>query len=176
MSARPSELRGRRGHRGSGTTQAIFLGRGLPRSLRHAGSDSVGVPAQSFLRRKRSALERAFAPRWTSISLLHRCNLLKSVFAFEPGHPWWRAPPSIGLPVPRLRLGRNLAGANGRLPASLPHPDRADLSRWAGQLRFIIAVNGQGLWIVISTWAHERVLFEQHLKHAAPEKWSRNGC
>jgi len=35
---------------------------------------------------------------------------------------------------------------------------------------FIIAVNGQGLWIVDQHVAHERVLFEQHLEARAAGK------
>ncbi len=60
----------------------------------------------------------------------------------------------------------NLAGANGDQPASLPHPDQIADLKPLGQVSssFIIAVNGQGLWIVDQHVAHERVLFEQHLE------------
>ena len=51
------------------------------------------------------------------------------------------------------------------VPASLPHPDQIADLKPLGQVSasFIIAVNGQGLWIVDQHVAHERVLFEQHL-------------
>ncbi len=60
----------------------------------------------------------------------------------------------------------NLAGANGDAPASLPHPDQIADLKPLGQVSssFIIAVNGQGLWIVDQHVAHERILFEQHLE------------
>jgi len=51
-------------------------------------------------------------------------------------------------------------------PASLPRPeDIADLKP-LGQVNnsFIVAVNGEGLWLIDQHVAHERVLFEQHLR------------
>jgi DNA mismatch repair protein MutL len=51
-------------------------------------------------------------------------------------------------------------------PGTLPGPgDIADLKP-LGQVNnsFIIAVNGEGLWIIDQHVAHERVLFEQHLR------------
>jgi len=60
----------------------------------------------------------------------------------------------------------NLVGSNGDAPASLPHPDQIADLKPLGQVSasFIVAVNGQGLWIVDQHVAHERVLFEQHLE------------
>src|SRR5579884_3930285 len=60
----------------------------------------------------------------------------------------------------------NLAGPNGDAPASLPHPDQIANLKPLGQVSssFIVAVNGEGLWIVDQHVAHERVLFEQHLE------------
>jgi DNA mismatch repair protein MutL len=60
----------------------------------------------------------------------------------------------------------NLAGTNGEAPASLPHPDQIGDLKPLGQVSssFIVAVNGQGLWIVDQHVAHERILFEQHLE------------
>jgi len=60
----------------------------------------------------------------------------------------------------------NLASSNGDAPASLPHPDQIADLKPLGQVSasFIVAVNGQGLWIVDQHVAHERVLFEQHLE------------
>jgi DNA mismatch repair protein MutL len=59
----------------------------------------------------------------------------------------------------------NLAPANAAAPASLPHPDQIRDLKPLGQVSssFIVAVNGEGLWIVDQHVAHERVLFEQHL-------------
>jgi DNA mismatch repair protein MutL len=92
-------------------------------------------------------------------------------FAFEPGSSFSG---SAGADTPLLALPlsaasnwmSNLAGANGDQPASLPHPDQIADLKPLGQVSssFIIAVNGQGLWIVDQHVAHERVLFEQHLE------------
>jgi DNA mismatch repair protein MutL len=60
----------------------------------------------------------------------------------------------------------NLAAANANAPASLPRPEQIADLKPLGQVRasFIVAVNGEGLWIVDQHVAHERVLFEQHLE------------
>ena len=88
-------------------------------------------------------------------------------FRFEPGSSMSGGAPSIELPVPAApNWVGNLASANGDLPASLPHPDQIADLKPLGQVSssFIVAVNGQGLWIVDQHVAHERVLFEQHLE------------
>jgi DNA mismatch repair protein MutL len=58
------------------------------------------------------------------------------------------------------------ANGNGEAPARLPHPDEIADLKPLGQVSasFIIAVNGEGLWIVDQHVAHERVLFEKHLE------------
>jgi DNA mismatch repair protein MutL len=60
----------------------------------------------------------------------------------------------------------NLAAPNADAPATLPRPEQIADLKPLGQVSasFIIAVNGEGLWIVDQHVAHERVLFEQHLE------------
>jgi DNA mismatch repair protein MutL len=60
----------------------------------------------------------------------------------------------------------NLAAPSASAPASLPRPEQIADLKPLGQVRasFIVAVNGEGLWIVDQHVAHERVLFEQHLE------------
>jgi len=85
-------------------------------------------------------------------------------FAFEPGSSFASGIASgAPAPVTPAWMG-NLASTDA--PASLPHPDQIADLKPLGQVSssFIIAVNGQGLWIVDQHVAHERVLFEQHLE------------
>jgi len=51
-------------------------------------------------------------------------------------------------------------------PATLPSADEIMDLKPLGQVNssFIVAVNGEGLWIIDQHVAHERVLFEQHLR------------
>ena len=60
----------------------------------------------------------------------------------------------------------NLAAPNADAPAALPRPEQIADLKPLGQVNssFIVAVNGEGLWIVDQHVAHERVLFEQHLE------------
>jgi len=60
----------------------------------------------------------------------------------------------------------NLAAPNASAPATLPRPDEIADLKPLGQVSssFIVAVNGEGLWLVDQHVAHERVLFEQHLE------------
>lgn len=83
----------------------------------------------------------------------------------EPG----AALASAGTFAPQTDAGNwaaNFARANGDAPGALPRPDQIADLKPLGQVSasFIVAVNGEGLWIVDQHVAHERVLFEQHLE------------
>ena len=54
----------------------------------------------------------------------------------------------------------------GNSPGALPRLDEIADLKPLGQVSssFIVAVNGEGLWIIDQHVAHERVLFEQHLR------------
>ena len=60
----------------------------------------------------------------------------------------------------------NFSRAGADAPATLPRPEQIADLKPLGQVSasFIVAVNGEGLWIVDQHVAHERVLFEQHLE------------
>src|SRR6202046_2667827 len=60
--------------------------------------------------------------------------------------------------------GASVAPANA--PGTLPRPDQIVDLKPLGQVSssFIVAVNSEGLWIIDQHVAHERVLFEQHLR------------
>lgn len=88
-------------------------------------------------------------------------------FAFESGSAFGTAaatpiaPPQLATP----NWVGNLAAPNADAPATLPHPEQIADLKPLGQVSssFIVAVNGEGLWLVDQHVAHERVLFEQHL-------------
>jgi len=60
----------------------------------------------------------------------------------------------------------NFSRASADAPATLPRPEQIADLKPLGQVSasFIVAVNGEGLWIVDQHVAHERILFEQHLE------------
>jgi DNA mismatch repair protein MutL len=85
-------------------------------------------------------------------------------FPFEPGNGF------SAMPGGALRREANWAANFSRAgvdaPATLPRPEQIADLKPLGQVSasFIVAVNGEGLWIVDQHVAHERVLFEQHLE------------
>jgi DNA mismatch repair protein MutL len=87
-------------------------------------------------------------------------------FTFEPGTAFPAAAPSVPPPEEPVNWVGNFARANGDAPATLPRADQITDLKPLGQVSssFIVAVNGEGLWIVDQHVAHERVLFEQHLE------------
>jgi DNA mismatch repair protein MutL len=73
-------------------------------------------------------------------------------------------------PFAASSAGRGAAAATATAPASepatLPSADQIIDLKPLGQVNssFIVAVNGEGLWIIDQHVAHERVLFERHLR------------
>src|SRR5260221_1904057 len=82
----------------------------------------------------------------------------------EPGSAF--GAPSLPTEPPAPNWAANFAAGNGSAPATLPHPDQIADLKPLGQVSssFIVAVNGEGLWLVDQHVAHQRVLFEQHLE------------
>jgi DNA mismatch repair protein MutL len=83
-------------------------------------------------------------------------------FSFEPGTEF----PAAARVTPVMDWPGTNGAAYGDGPASLPSPDQIADLKPLGQVSssFIVAVNGQGLWLIDQHVAHERVLFEQHLE------------
>jgi len=90
-------------------------------------------------------------------------------FPFEPGRSFAGGFSPGAMPETSRGDGpnwaENFSRASGDAPATLPRPEQIADLKPLGQVSasFIIAVNGEGLWIVDQHVAHERVLFEQHL-------------
>jgi DNA mismatch repair protein MutL len=86
-------------------------------------------------------------------------------FPFEAGT---LPAPGAGQGIDRstINWAENFARASEETPAALPRPDQIADLKPLGQVSasFIVAVNGEGLWIIDQHVAHERVLFEQHLE------------
>jgi DNA mismatch repair protein MutL len=87
-------------------------------------------------------------------------------FSFEPGGAFGIAAAVAPVEPAEPNWAANFAAAGSETPARLPHPDEIADLKPLGQVSasFIVAVNGEGLWIVDQHVAHERVLFEQHLE------------
>src|SRR5437016_6302172 len=75
-------------------------------------------------------------------------------------------PAKIEVRFRRSQLVHDFAAPSAAAAASLPRTEHIADLKPLGQVSasFIVAVNGEGLWIVDQHVAHERVLFEQHLE------------
>jgi DNA mismatch repair protein MutL len=85
---------------------------------------------------------------------------------FSPGPMPGLTPGAMPVPGREPNWAENFSRASVDAPATLPRPDQIADLKPLGQVSasFIVAVNGEGLWIVDQHVAHERVLFEQHLE------------
>jgi DNA mismatch repair protein MutL len=84
---------------------------------------------------------------------------------FEPGEGFNPGAMPGGPLTREPNWAENFSRSGAEAPATLPRPDQIADLKPLGQVSasFIVAVNGEGLWIVDQHVAHERVLFEQHL-------------
>jgi len=72
----------------------------------------------------------------------------------------------MNFPVSSQAGGPSISEPPAAEAGSLPRSEEISELRPLGQVNasFIVAVNGEGLWIIDQHVAHERVLFEQHLR------------
>jgi DNA mismatch repair protein MutL len=154
---------------GSAASPGTYFGN-LP-----AFAEAVSFPGGSVPPDESSSATRATIPAMEEIGVASRVGSdggfdltsamqpIPQRFAFEPGSAI-NSTRSVSIPEPNWAA--NFAAAGSDAPASLPRPaEIADLKP-LGQVSssFIVAVNGEGLWIVDQHVAHERVLFEKHLE------------
>jgi DNA mismatch repair protein MutL len=87
-------------------------------------------------------------------------------FSFEHEGSFGAGTMPGGVPNREPNWVENFSRASVEAPATLPRPEQIANLKPLGQVSasFIVAVNGEGLWIVDQHVAHERVLFEQHLE------------
>ena len=137
------------------------------------GGKSVACPGRLFLRWRRwewdRESDRIMRPEMDLICRLRHCSRCRSGFRLSR----WRlfdgidAGGDAGVHDGREpNWAENFSRASGDMPATLPRPEQIADLKPLGQVSasFIVAVNGEGLWIVDQHVAHERVLFEQHLE------------
>jgi DNA mismatch repair protein MutL len=96
-------------------------------------------------------------------------QLVPQRFPFEPENSFAGGYSPGAMPAAQGRepnWAENFSKAGADAPATLPRPEQIADLKPLGQVSasFIVAVNGEGLWIVDQHVAHERVLFEQHLE------------
>ncbi len=130
-----------------------------------------GIPRAMIPSMQEIGVGSELAPTAAALILqTRRCNPSRNVSPSNPpavsassprhSHPNPHAPATTS-----ANWAANFAPPSAAAPASLPHPDQIADLKPLGQVSssFIVAVNGDGLWIVDQHVAHERVLFEQHL-------------
>ncbi len=147
--ASPVQLLGRQAANGAAEAAAAGAGvAGLPRAV-------IPAPGPSAIPLAGLGASPGEGFQLTEMPL----QLEAQRFAFEQAA-------AIGAPKAIADECASTAGpAGGSDVGSLPGPDGIADLKPLGQVNssFIVAVNGQGLWIVDQHVAHERVLFEQHL-------------
>jgi DNA mismatch repair protein MutL len=86
-------------------------------------------------------------------------------FSFGAGTSFAEAPLRPA-PATTVQWAENFSRGSVDAPATLPRPEQIADLKPLGQVSssFIVAVNGDGLWLIDQHVAHERVLFEQHLE------------
>jgi DNA mismatch repair protein MutL len=87
-------------------------------------------------------------------------------FSFDPRTSFSPAAVPAGNGTREPNWAENFSQVSVDAPATLPRLEQIADLKPLGQVSasFIVAVNGEGLWIVDQHVAHERVLFEQHLE------------
>jgi DNA mismatch repair protein MutL len=140
----PTSFKGGSGEPNSGVPRAIIpgmeelgVGSGVGSDYPASGFDLPSAPVQPLPHRLPFELGGSFSPGAMPGGVVREANWVE-----------------------------NFSRAGTDAPATLPRPDQIADLKPLGQVSasFIVAVNGEGLWIVDQHVAHERILFEQHLE------------
>ncbi len=147
-----------------------------PDATASAGSASAAPGAAAAAAPARAVIP-AYVPPSSDVPLHDGFALAPDVlppapqrFAFEAGAPIpadRTGPAEAGLPADLQADGGELNPAAMKAATWPPAPANSIATlKPLGQINssFIVAINGEGLWIVDQHVAHERVLFEQHLR------------
>jgi DNA mismatch repair protein MutL len=129
---------------------------------------SAAAPATSFSGPPRAVIPTSFESPGSTFEL---SGAPERAFAQRLGFD----SAAMNFPFPNERAGdANVNGSAAAVPpateapapGSLPSAEEIANLKPLGQVNasFIVAVNGEGLWIIDQHVAHERVLFEQHLR------------
>jgi DNA mismatch repair protein MutL len=146
-----------------GGTGSIANGGGSDASLKAAGASATA----SFAGPPRAEIPIGFSP---GAGLAEELELTGAPDRPLPQRLHFGADGGTDFPFPAQHAAAGIADqTDGAVPESggaLPSPETIADLKPLGQVNssFIVAVNGEGLWIIDQHVAHERVLFEQHLR------------
>lgn len=123
---------------------------GLPNSFRSSDVGAVPDPLREEIRASSGAVSEEFG--LSAAQFAQRLDFSSAA--------------DIKFPVSSHAGGASISEPTAAATGSLPRPEGISELKPLGQVNasFIVAVNGEGLWIIDQHVAHERVLFEQHLR------------
>jgi DNA mismatch repair protein MutL len=146
-----------------GGTANLANGAGMSDAAQNAASASAGA---SFAGPPRAEIPVGFSP---GAGFAEDLELTGAPDRPLPQRLQFGAGGGTDFPFPAQAGADQGVSANEAVPESggaLPSPETIADLKPLGQVNssFIVAVNGEGLWIIDQHVAHERVLFEQHLR------------
>ena len=155
---------------------AMIAGDGSPLAPAIASSAAAATGASEFIGPPRAELPSAYTPAAAAAAITPDFELSSAPDRPIPQRLQFGAGAAADFPFPSqlaaatasapVTSDRAAGSAAAAAPATLPTVEEIADLKPLGQVNnsFIVAVNGEGLWIIDQHVAHERVLFEQHLE------------